>query len=60
MTPEKAVSATIHSETAAKLNFACHQNAFAFLRDLRIESKGPVLNPSWITCWSRCRRTRLF
>lgn len=41
MTPEKAVSVTIHSETAAKLNFACHQSAFAFLRDLRIESKEP-------------------
>lgn len=28
----------IHSETAAKLNFACHQSAFAFLRNLRIEN----------------------
>lgn len=43
MEPEKAVSATIHihSETAAKLNFACHQSAFAFLRTLRIENKDP-------------------
>lgn len=31
-------SATIHSEIAAKLNFACHQSAFAFLRDLRIDN----------------------
>ena len=28
----------IHCETAAKLNFACHQNAFAFLRYLRIDN----------------------
>lgn len=34
-------SVIIHSETAAKLNFACHQSAFAFLRDLRIENKDP-------------------
>nr|WP_256364713.1 DUF4011 domain-containing protein [Chloroherpeton thalassium] len=31
----------IHSETAKKLNFACHQNAFALLRDLRIENNDP-------------------
>lgn len=31
-------SASIRSELAAKLNFACHQSAFAFLRDLRIEN----------------------
>lgn len=31
----------VHSETAVKLNFACHQSAFAFLRDLRIENTNP-------------------
>lgn len=35
---EKAISAIIHCETSAKLNFACHQSAFAFLRELRIEN----------------------
>lgn len=29
-------SASITSDMAAKLNFACHQSAFAFLRELRI------------------------
>jgi very-short-patch-repair endonuclease len=29
---------TIHSEIANKLNFACHQSAFAFLRDLKVEN----------------------
>jgi len=29
---------SIHCETAAKLNFACHQNAFAFLQYLRVDS----------------------
>ena len=38
MIPEGTASATIHSETAVKLNFACHQSAFAFLRELRIEN----------------------
>ena len=38
MNPEGMASATIHSETAPKLNFACHQSAFAFLRELRIEN----------------------
>jgi len=28
----------IHCEAAAKLNFACHQNAYAVLRDLRVEN----------------------
>ena len=41
MTENKAAQATIHSETAAKLNFACHQSAFGFLRDLQIENKSP-------------------
>ena len=36
MKQEKADSVTIHTEIAAKLNFACHQSAFAFLRDFRI------------------------
>lgn len=31
----------IHCEAAAKLNFACHQNDFAVLRDLRIENLSP-------------------
>lgn len=35
---QKAVSATIHCKTSAKINFACHQSAFAFLRELRIEN----------------------
>ncbi len=41
---EKTVSTTIHihSETAAKLNFACHQSAFAFLRALHIANKNPA------------------
>lgn len=41
---EKAVSTTIHihSETAAKLNFACHQSAFAFLRALQIANTNPT------------------
>jgi very-short-patch-repair endonuclease/DNA polymerase III delta prime subunit len=34
----KPMPPTIYSEIAAKLNFACHQSAFAFLRDLRIEN----------------------
>ncbi len=38
MNPKGAVSATIHCKTAAKINFACHQSAFAFLRDLRVEN----------------------
>ena len=32
---------TIHCETAAKINFACHQSAFAYLRELRIENNDP-------------------
>src|SRR6056297_1263294 len=28
----------IHCEAAAKLNFACHQNSYPFLRDLRLEN----------------------
>lgn len=35
---EAVPSATIHSEIARKINFACHQSSFAFLRDLRIEN----------------------
>ena len=38
MITEGIPSVSIHSEMAAKLNFACHQSAFAFLRDLRIEN----------------------
>ena len=38
MEPRKPAKATIHVETAAKLNFACHQSSFAYLRDLRIEN----------------------
>ena len=40
MNPTGTATATIHSETAAKINFACHQSSFAFLRELRIENKG--------------------
>ena len=36
MNREGTPTVTIHSETAPKLNFACHQNAFAFLRELHI------------------------
>lgn len=36
MTQEKVIAASILCETAIKLNFACHQSAFAFLRELRI------------------------
>ncbi len=32
------MATAIHCETAEKLNFACHQSAFAFLRELRIEN----------------------
>ena len=35
---EKATATTIHCEVAAKLNFACQQSAFAFLRELRIDN----------------------
>ncbi len=38
MNPNGTVTANIHSETAAKINFACHQSSFAFLRELRIEN----------------------
>ena len=38
MALEKPIGVTIHCEALAKLNFACHQNAFAFLRELRIEN----------------------
>lgn len=35
---EKAAATTIHCEVAAKLNFACHQSSFSFLRELRISN----------------------
>lgn len=38
LTLDKPIAAVIHCEVAAKLNFACHQNAFAFLRELRIDN----------------------
>lgn len=38
MTQEKPRAPAIHCEAAAKLNFACHQSAFAFLRELRIDN----------------------
>lgn len=31
----------IHLETAAKINFACHQNSYPILRELRIENVSP-------------------
>lgn len=43
MTLKAPISVTIYSEMAPKLNFACHQSAFAFLRDLRIENNDPEL-----------------
>ena len=42
MSPDKNAIATVHSEIAAKLNFACHQSAFPFLRELRIENNDPA------------------
>ena len=41
MEPGKALRATIHFETVAKLNFACHHSSLAYLRDLRIENNDP-------------------
>ena len=41
MNANVTVSATIHSELAAKLNFASHQNAYSFLRELRIGNIDP-------------------
>ena len=41
MEPGKALRATIHFETAAKLNFACHHSSFAYLRHFRIENNDP-------------------
>lgn len=38
MTLVNVPSVSVHSEIAAKLNFACHQSAFGFLRDLRVEN----------------------
>ncbi|MCP4471062.1 MAG: DUF3320 domain-containing protein [Gammaproteobacteria bacterium] len=38
MTIDGSPPVSIHSEIAAKINFACHQSSFAFLRDLRIEN----------------------
>ncbi|MCB0639540.1 MAG: DUF4011 domain-containing protein, partial [Lewinella sp.] len=38
MIREGIPSTSIVSDIAAKLNFACHQSAFAFLRNLRIEN----------------------
>ncbi|ADH84743.1 DUF3320 domain-containing protein [Desulfurivibrio alkaliphilus] len=35
---EKPINVSIHCEAAAKLNFACHQSAFALLRELRIDN----------------------
>lgn len=32
-------SLAIHGNIAAKINFACHQSSFAFLRDLRLENR---------------------
>lgn len=34
-------SVVIQCAMAAKLNFACHQSAFAFLRELRVENRSP-------------------
>ena len=31
-------TATVHCETAPKLNFACHQSSFPYLRELRIQN----------------------
>ena len=35
---ESQATVTIHSDFAAKINFACHQNSYAVLRQLRIEN----------------------
>ena len=39
MDVECASVVAIQSEIAEKLNFACHQSAFAILRDLRIQNE---------------------
>jgi hypothetical protein len=39
MEAENASLVVIQSEISAKLNFACHQSAFPFLRDLKIENR---------------------
>ncbi len=41
MEQQKVSPIGIHSEMAAKLNFACHQSSYAFLRDLRIGNGDP-------------------
>jgi hypothetical protein len=38
----KAPNLTIHCEAAAKLNFACHQNAYPLIRELRLENHSPA------------------
>lgn len=38
MEQQRTTSIAIHCEMATKLNFACHQSSYAFLRDLRISS----------------------
>lgn len=36
---DDSTSVSIHSEIARKINFACHQSSFAFLRELRIDNE---------------------
>ena len=35
---EKSIAVSIYSQIASKINFACHQSSFAFLRELRIQN----------------------
>src|SRR5690606_32059458 len=41
--PVQGSDVIIFAETAVKLNFAAHQSAFAFLRDLRIVNNDPTV-----------------
>jgi very-short-patch-repair endonuclease/DNA polymerase III delta prime subunit len=37
--PQDTLALAIHGNIAAKINFACQQSSFAFLRDLRVENR---------------------
>ncbi len=41
MSQETGTTVAIHCGIVDKINFACHQSAFAILRDLAVESKDP-------------------
>ena len=54
MNSDGTPTVTIHTETAAKLNFACHQSSFAFLRELGVENSDS--EGRWRTSESHWRR----